>query len=48
MYSLRILLAPYFLIAALAASILAFTESRLKLAPFCIGGCLPAPCPANG
>ncbi|MGY3494824.1 hypothetical protein ACVW1B_004243 [Bradyrhizobium sp. USDA 4502] len=28
----------HFAIAVLAASILAFTESRLKLAPFCIGG----------
>ncbi len=28
----------YFAIAVLAASIFAFTESRLKLAPFCIGG----------
>src|SRR6478672_7352797 len=28
----------YLLIAALAASIFAFTASRLKLAPFCIGG----------
>ena len=28
----------YFAIAALAASIFAFTASRLKLAPLCIGG----------
>ena len=28
----------YLPIAALAASIFAFTASRLKLAPFCIGG----------
>ena len=28
----------YFAIAVLAASIFAFTASRLKLAPFCIGG----------
>ncbi|MGX1104493.1 hypothetical protein AB7M47_002876 [Bradyrhizobium elkanii] len=28
----------HFAIAVLAASIFAFTESRLKLAPFCIGG----------
>jgi hypothetical protein len=27
----------YFAIAALAAAIFAFTASRLKLAPFCIG-----------
>ena len=31
-------LVAYLLIAALAASIFAFTASRLKLAPFCIGG----------
>ena len=31
-------LGGYLLIAALAASIFAFTASRLKLAPFCIGG----------
>ena len=28
----------YLAISARAAAILAFTESRLKLAPFCIGG----------
>jgi hypothetical protein len=31
-------LQPYLAIEARAASIFAFTASRLKLAPFCIGG----------
>jgi hypothetical protein len=34
----RHLIIAYLVIAPLAASIFAFTASRLKLAPFCIGG----------